>query len=36
MGPVGATLLGGACAMAVAAGGAYWFKDLRRLKKIEN
>ncbi|MCP4864242.1 MFS transporter [Alteromonas alba] len=36
MGPVGATLLGGACAMAVTAGGAYWFKDLRRLKKIEN
>lgn len=31
-----ATLLGGACAMAVAAGGAFWFKDLRRLKKIEN
>lgn len=36
VGPVAATLIGGTCAMCVAAGGAYWFNDLRRLKKIAN
>ncbi len=32
LGPVGAAFTGGICAAIVAAGGAWWFADLRKLK----
>lgn len=35
LGPVGAALLGGCCAMTVAIGGAAYFKDLRNLKSTQ-
>jgi MFS family permease len=36
LGPVNAALLGGICALGIALGGAWWFKDLRNLKTIES
>lgn len=35
VGPVTATFVGGVCALAIAAGGAVWFKELRTLKSLE-
>lgn len=35
VGPVTATFVGGVCALAIAAGGAIWFKDLRTLKSLD-
>ena len=36
LGPVNAALIGGGCALAVALSGAYWFKDLRKLKTLKS